>query len=296
MSRPAEIAVAVMNGLVGDYLARRGNGLATEMSFVRDGEVVPVAALGVDRPRVVVLVHGLMAEEGCFLFPDGSTYGSRLAADLGFFPLLVRYNSGLAIPDNGARLASLLQDLVDAWPIEEIVVIAHSMGGLVVRAACHVACASSFGWIRLVRQDFFLGTPHLGAPLERAGRVLNKVLHVVPDPVTRLVAVIADLRSEGLKDLGDAALREEDRGRGEWLRNPEHPVPLLPQIHHHLVAATLAKDPRLGALFGDLVVPLDSATGGPAHDTLVVPGVSHVALCHDDRVYRKLLAWLQEVA
>lgn len=296
MSRSAEIAVAVVNGFLGDYLARRGNGLATQMTFVRDGAPVSVAALGVDRPRVVVLVHGLMAEEGCFLFPDGSTYASKLSDDLGFFPLLVRYNSGLPIPENGARLARLLQEVVDAWPVEEIVLIGHSMGGLVVRAACHVASERALGWLGLVRRDFFLGTPHLGAPLERAGRVLNRVLHIVPDPVTQLVAVIADLRSEGLKDLGDAALREEDRGGREWLRSPEHPVPLLPAIHHHLVAATLAKDSRLGALFGDLVVPLESATGGPACDTMVVPGASHVALCHHDDVYAKLVAWLKEGA
>lgn len=296
MGRANEIAVAIVNGAVGDYLARSGNGLATEMTFVRDGRPIRLADACAPNPRIVVLIHGLMAEESCWRDARGGDYGARLAADLGFHPLYLRYNSGLAIEENGAQFSALMERLVALWPvpIDEIVLIGHSMGGLVVRAACHVAAHEHHAWLGFVRRDFYLGTPHLGAPLERAGRVLNRVLHAVPDPVTRLVAVVADLRSGGLKDLGDAAIRPQDRGRGSWLRNPEHPVPLLPTIHHHLVAGTINKDPRIADLFGDLMVPVDSATGAPAKDTFIAHGVSHIGLARDDTVYTRLRAWLEE--
>lgn len=280
MSRSLEIAVAVLNGAIGDHLERRGNGLATEMAFVQQGRPVPVAALGLDERRVVLLIHGLMAEESAWLFPDGSDYGQRLRADLGLAPLYLRYNSGLAIPDNGARLAALLQELDERFALEELVLIGHSMGGLVLRSACHVASESRLGWLTKLRRDFFLGTPHLGAPLERVGRTITRVLHLVPDPITRLVAVVGDRRSSGVKDLGD----------------PAHPVPLLPGIHHHLVAGTISDDPRIAALFGDLMVSVASATGMEAQDCFIARGVSHNALAHSDLVYKKLLEWLREEA
>ncbi|GAA1810448.1 hypothetical protein [Nostocoides veronense] len=36
---------------------------------------------------------------------------------LGLTPVLVRYNSGLRISDNGAALGALLADLVAGWPV-----------------------------------------------------------------------------------------------------------------------------------------------------------------------------------
>ena len=55
-----------------------------------------------------------------------------------------------------------------------------------------------------MRRAIYVGTPHLGAPLERAGRTIAKVLRAIDDPYTRLVGELADLRSDGVKDLGDA--------------------------------------------------------------------------------------------
>src|SRR5262249_14992739 len=161
--------------------------------------------------RVAVLVHGLMCTESVWRFPDGTDYGTRLAADLGFTPLYVRYNSGRSIADSGASLARLLTALVEAYPcpIEEIAFIGDNMGGLVVRSACHAATMEQHRWLDLVRRAIYVGTPHLGAPLERLGRVVTSVLGAIDDPYTRLIAEVAELRSDGVKDLGDADLRHE---------------------------------------------------------------------------------------
>jgi triacylglycerol lipase len=312
MGKALELAIGALNGAIGDWLARTDNGLATPMECFVGGRPVPVrtdalaAAHPAARSHLVVLVHGLMCTESIWQWPDGSDYGSLLARDLEATPIYVRYNSGLAIPDNGAALDRLLTELHDAWPVpvESIVPIGYSMGGLVVRSATHVASLAGHTWLGKVRRAIYVGTPHLGAPLERVGRVATRLLRAIPDPVTRLVADVADLRSDGVKDLGDADLRHEDRARRAprfALRDPRHPVPLLASIQHHLVAGSLSADPRVAALFGDSVVPLPSGTDGacidpdsiafPPEHVSFLPGLSHMALAHHPSVYDRIRSW-----
>src|SRR5262245_14235084 len=313
-------ALAVLNGAVGDMLARTGNGLQLEMGLVRHGTPLAIQreALAHAHPeatsRVVVLVHGLMCTESIWTLPDATDYGSLLARDLGYTPLYVRYNSGLAIADNGVLLSTLLAALHDQYPLalEEIVPLGYSMGGLVIRSACHVARLAGEPWLARVRRAVYVGTPHSGAPLERAGRFVAGFLRLVDDPYTRLVADIADLRSDGLKDLGDADLRHEDRaprstpsaGLRLGLDHPHHPVPLLPEIQHYLVAGSVSRDPLVTALFGDALVPVASATDGgctnaasralPPSHVRFRPGVGHLALAHHPEVYEDIRGFLEE--
>lgn len=291
--RAVDLVVAALNGAIGDHLARTGNGLATAMSFVHDGAPIDVGAVpGPPPARVVVLVHGWMADPTLWADAEGEDYGSRLARDRGFTALYVLYNSGRAIADNGVDLSSLLDGIAKAWPAAELLLLGHSMGGLVIRAATHDAKERGAAWLSQVRDVIYVGTPHLGAPLERLGRVVTRVLRTVPDPITQLVGQIADLRSDGVKDLGNADLRHQDRV-GMGLRDPHHPVPLLAGITHHLIASQLDSL----AWFGDGIVPVDSATGGgrlAAADVGVevrrIPGVNHVALAAHPLVYAEILA------
>jgi triacylglycerol lipase len=325
VGKKLESSLAILNGVIGDYLARTGNGLATPMGFVakvdgppltRDREALARVFRSPARspsPRVAVFVHGLMSTESIWEMADGSDYGTLLARDLGVTPVYVRYNSGLAIADNGASLSRALDALVAAYPvpIEEIVAVGYSMGGLVLRSACHVAGLSPTRWLPLVTRAIYVGTPHLGAPLERIGRTVAKVLHAIDDPYTRLVSEIVDLRSDGLKDLGDADLRHEDRaanrapiagGSRVSLRDPHHPVPLLPSMQHYLVAGALSELPWMGALFGDALVPVRSATAGlvdgasalPPSHVKVLDGLSHLMLARDVRVYEAIRGWVAD--
>jgi triacylglycerol lipase len=315
MGKKLEMALAVLNGTIGDHLARTGNGLATELSFVHDGEPLPVdqetlaRVLPDAKPRVAILLHGLMCSESVWDLPGGGDYGAFLSRDLGITPLYIRYNSGLSIPDNGERLCQLLSSLVEHYPvpITEIIPLGYSMGGLLVRSACHMAWLEKRSWLSLVRRAIYVGTPHLGAPMERAGRVLTKILRAIDDPYTRLISDIGDLRSDGLKDLGDADLRHEDRARrvaSFSLRDPRHPVPLLPEIQHYLVAGSLSDEPWLAMWFGDAMVPVPSSTNGACADpgSLALPpdhvrlmkGFSHLRLAHDPDVYSVVRGWCEE--
>ncbi len=307
MGRALDDTLAVLNGAIGDYLVRSDNGLATEMALFEQGEplVLERELLGVRFPsarrRVVVLVHGLMCTESIWRHREGWDYGSLLARDLDYSPLYLRYNTGLAIADNGAALARLLERLLASWPveIEELLLLGYSMGGLVVRSACHVA-GNDQAWLRKVRRSVYVGTPHRGAPLERAGRILARLMQRVDDPYTRLAADLANLRSEGVKDLGDADLRHEDRLRSSKrlsLRDARHPVPLLPTIDHLLIAGTIAHDPWLAALFGDALVPVSSATDGGETEgpsVEVFPGLDHLELARRPEVYLRMRSWLKE--
>ena len=310
-----EILIGVLNGAVGDYLKRTSNGLATPMTLVHEDRPLPVtraalsAAHPAASPRPVVFVHGLMSTEDVWRMPDGETYGSLLARDLGITPLHVRFNSGLHVSENGEALDALLEQLVEAYPvpIDELILVGHSMGGLVVRSAAHAASERDRRWLPLCKRAFYLGTPHLGAPLERFGNVVTWALATIPNPYTRVVADVINLRSSGVKDLRYANLRREDwegADANALLQNRRHPVPLLPHIRHHLMAATLTQDPEMALFFGDALVPLRSATGRsrdadrcapfPQSHVKIIPALDHLRLAHHPEVYAQLRAWCEE--
>lgn len=312
-------AVSGVNGLFGDLLRERRNGLALEMAFYDGGRPIPLRG-GLGREpqslgaRVCIFVHGLGCNEGLWVFRDSersgeeTSYGALLEADLGYTPFYVRYNTGLSVAENGKALVSLVADLVDVYPvaIEEIVLIGHSMGGLVLRSACHYGVQHGSTWVDRITRVFYLGTPHEGAGLEKATSAMVAVLHAVPNPITRLVADALDLRSQGVKDLQYGTLLEPDvmddlpQGTSAHHRKA---VPWLAHARHYLIDGTLTDDPShaAAAILGDgLVVgvsaprarPTESgACALPAEDTKVFPGVHHFELARSREVYEQVRLW-----
>jgi len=123
--------LSIVNGVIGDTLEVHNSHLAIQMELL--GEV--------RRKRLCILVHGLCDSETSWNYPNNPnrTYGSLLERDLSYVPLFVRYNSGLHISTNGKMLSKLLNKTLKKKldSIQEIIFIGHSMGGLVVRSACH---------------------------------------------------------------------------------------------------------------------------------------------------------------
>jgi pimeloyl-ACP methyl ester carboxylesterase len=312
----SDLAVAALNGFAGERLEREGNPLANQMSLRHAGRTVPLQrqALAATFPaasrRVAVFVHGLAGNETYWRLHakryyrnPHTTYGSRLEADLGYTPLYVRYNTGLHISDNGRRLARLLDRVVAEWPVpvEELALVGHSMGGLVMRSATHYG--ARLDWTRRVRHLFFLGSPHLGAPLEKATNVTAWLLGLTD--VTRPFAAVLNRRSAGIKDLRFGALRDED-----WqgidvdalLANRGSDVPLLDGAAHYCIAATVTRDPRhpVGVAVGDLLVREASARGRGRLRRLQFPlehgrhfgPMHHFELLNHPDVYEQMRRWL----
>ena len=61
-----------------------------------------------------------------------------------------------------------------------MVIVGHSMGGLLARSAYHYATVADMQWPRLLRKLVFLGTPHHGSPLERGGNWIDVFLTASP--------------------------------------------------------------------------------------------------------------------
>ena len=168
--------LAALNGVLGDYLTASGNPLAIRMRLRRHGVALQIerTALATAIPKangkLVVLLHGLCMSDLQWK-RKGHDHGASLARDLGYTPIYLNYNSGLHISANAREFSSQLESLLKCWPVPvtELVIIGHSMGGLVARSACHYAALARNEWLRHLDKIVFLGTPHHGAPLERGG-------------------------------------------------------------------------------------------------------------------------------
>ncbi|HEX6235671.1 MAG TPA: hypothetical protein VFZ68_00660 [Acidimicrobiales bacterium] len=322
-------ALAVLNGLFGDALAGRDSSLAIPLSFrSASGDEVPIDRDGIARavpdagPRLCVLVHGLMSSETVWRIggPPAPTYGDLLARDHGVTPVYVRYNTGRHISTNGRELAAKLQGLVRHWPVRvrEIDLIGHSMGGLVIRSACHYGAGRATladrlrrrgPWPARVERMVLLGVPNGGATLEVIANLVSAALWSLPIPVTRLIGAGLDRRSDGIKDLRWGAVLDED-----WLeRDPgatERPAPSrvrAPRRTRYLVVAgSLLDEPEPDApvlvnrLLGDALVTAPSARGVLGDDDTglfpnatvrVCPKVNHIALANHRAVYDQIATW-----
>ena len=102
--------------------------------------------------------------------PRSHDHGAALARALGYIPVYLG-TIPAAHRHNGRELAALLERLVEEWPVpvSELVLLGHSMGGLVARSACHYAEQAEHSWLRHAEKSSSWVRPHHGAPLERAG-------------------------------------------------------------------------------------------------------------------------------
>ena len=313
----SNLAMAVLNATFGNELADQGSPLAIHMG-VRHAraDVAPRReALEVAFPeatsKVAVFIHGLgETEESWRLHADRhgddseSTYGSRLALELGYTPVYLRYNTGLHISESGKHLTALLEDVVAAWPtpVTELILIGHSMGGLVARSACHYAQQRSHSWVSTLHHVFYLGTPHLGAGLEQWISRLSSVLAKLDE--SRPFATVLDRRSAGIKDLHAGYLLDEDWNDADPGSGERHDVPLIPEANHYAVSATVTTSRRnpLGRFVGDLLVQPASARGRSrrggcvpfaAEHTRHFGGLHHFNLLNHPSVYEAMREWLE---
>jgi pimeloyl-ACP methyl ester carboxylesterase len=303
-----EAMTAALNGVFGDYLAATNNPLAIPMQLRQQGRAL--SSKNVSPPKgglhrndkLVVLVHGLCMNDLQWNHErsDHSAshdHGAALARDLGYTAIYLHYNSGRHIATNGEEFAYVLENLIQDWPvpITELVIIGHSMGGLVARSACAHAKVAKHAWLKRLKKLIFLGTPHHGAPLERAGNWLDILLDI--SPYSAPFSQLGKVRSAGIKDLRHGSILD-----AETLANA--PSQTLPKgVECFAIAAT--KQTKIGAgkrLPGDGLVPVNSALGVHKDAALSLPipqsrqhicyGLDHFDLLSSGDVYDQLYKWL----
>lgn len=295
-SNRGRFVLSAVNGLLGDRLQEEQPTFAIQMAVRSHGRDVPLdpASLRATYPRatgdLVVFLHGLSENEDYWnrhCEQTGGSYAERLAGETTWTPVLLRANTGLPIADNGVALADLLDKLVGEWPtdVSRIALVGHSMGGLIMRAACAVVTDAATQWNTLVTDVVTLGSPHLGAPIAKTLHLGAAALGHLPEsaPFGRIL----EYRSVGILNL-----------RGGLAPD----VRALPSARYHLVAATLASSLRhpVSEVLGDMLVRYPSATGRPRRgqemfpgaDVLHVPAAGHFDLLNHPEVYAAIKAWL----
>ncbi|UZE96339.1 esterase/lipase family protein [Alkalimarinus alittae] len=315
------VSRAVLNGVVGDYLVSQNNPLAIDMGFYHQGK--PLSLPNPDMTvtnKVAVLLHGLTNLETIWDIDTGlnadsgidveggearskiANYGAYLQRDFGYTPLFLRYNTGLSIEENGRQFTQLMDALITAYPkpIDEIIFVGFSLGGLLMRYAQKNAIAAKALWLEKLTQCFYLGTPHEGSYFERFGHLASSVVRSVPKEYINHWADWIDVRSEGIQDLkhGLAHLRnvesEKDDAHGSCGSFYQH-------ARHHFISGSLSGESNsvLNKLFGDALVSKNSANPNSAPEGSQFThfeGIPHIPLAHTETVYQQIKQWIEEAA
>jgi pimeloyl-ACP methyl ester carboxylesterase len=303
-------AISALNGAFGDGLAAQDHPLTLGMAFAHRGRAVALTeaafaeAYADARSTVVVFLHGLCCNETVWEFyrdgHQGRTYASRLQADLGATAVYLRYNSGLAIADNGAALAQQLDALMELYPrrIKRLILIGHSLGGLVARSAIAEAMTGETPWLQALSHLICLGSPHLGSPLERGGWRLTRALEALP--FTQTFARWGRARSLGIKNLRHGHIRPEDSAGLDPdadFGTPPRACPRPAHVKFGFVGCVLGafEDDALSRRVGDGLVPLASARAKDLIDAdwAAYTRRHHLRLVNDPAVYAQIERWLR---
>lgn len=290
----------IINGVFGDALESKGNPLAQTMRLVsRQGAT--------ESPTMVIFLHGLCMTELGWQRGEFAEFEAWCRTGLKAKTAHIRYNSGRRISINGRELSGLLEATVKNEDVQQLILVGHSMGGLLVRSAGHYG--RELKWLERLTHVAMLGTPHHGAPLERLGNFANGLLKKTP--YTTPLAHLGDLRSAGIKDLRFTNLVDEDwEGRAHDLPHPEgkQEVPLIKHVNYLMVAATRSVEVRepVWRSKDDLLVPVASAWGlaNTGEDLLnhssvrreLISNIDHMALLGHREVMQITRTWLQDTS
>jgi hypothetical protein len=179
------------------------------------------------------------------------------------------------------------------------------MGGLLARSAFYYGAQSGYDWMDKVKKILFVGTPHHGSMVERAGNMIDLVLDA--SPYSSALSRLGKIRGAGTTDLRHGNLLDSDWEGQNRFDNPvdtRTPVPLPAQVQCYAIAAMISKEhgERRAKLVGDGLVPLQSALGQhplpqhaltiPTEHTAVFYGTSHLGLLSSKAVCAQLANWL----
>lgn len=279
---------SIVNGVFGQLLAARSSPYALSMSM-------QPGPPSLERDTLILLIHGLCLNEDCWENDAVGAFRRWASPALDAHIRTLRYNTGLHISENGRTLADLLEHM--ALP-KRLILIGHSMGGLVARSALHQGRARGDTWVNKVSHLACLGSPHQGALLERIGNQANRLLGLTP--YSRPLMRLGNLRSDGIRDLRFGYVVEEQwRDRPLDEARPSLKVPLDPHVQQLFLAGSLSEADSPAPL-GDWLVRVDSALAERLYPDAanlsrkLIYRLGHMAMLEDPRTYEHLETWLSQ--
>ncbi len=301
---------SALNGAMGDKLEEMKSKRAIRPSFRVKNRDVSIENLDLTETllktegKVIIFIHGLMADEVLFEEPTRGKkgYGTLLSEEKNYCVLYVRYNTGRHISQNGRSISALINLLNEKYSkeIKSITIISHSMGGLVTRSSCHYAGIEKHSWIQKVNKIFLIGVPNDGAFLEKLGHLTTSILRSIWNFQTKIIANIADERSNGIKDLRWGFLIDEDwqaPNANDLVGVKRTEIPPLENVKYYIIVGTLMENENnvVSQYFGDGLVGKKSASAesssllnSKGEDFLeykVFPKINHFSILTDQTIY-----------
>ncbi len=265
---------AILNGLNGDILEENNDPLAIKMHFRYRNKDISVDKL-VDYydfnqfdGRVCILIHGLMGDEYMWKkikANDENKIGDWLEKNENQHVLYLRYNTGLHISENGRALSNLFEEFMNQYgnKIKQLVLIGHSMGGLLIRSAGYYADIQRQNWLERLKTIFLIGVPNKGSYLAQIGFFVGHIFRKIDISHDDYIAKFMDVRSNGIKDLSFAYLTDDDwlnKNSGDLENYTVSKVRPISGVKYYLIGGILGKKNNiLSSYFGDGLVGSTSA-------------------------------------
>jgi hypothetical protein len=156
-----------------------------------------------------------------------------------------------------------------------------------MRSAMHMAELQTAKWLNKVGKVVFLGTPHQGAVLEKAGQILDYVISI--SSYSAPLVKLTQSRSQGIKDLSHG-----------FVSNDHKMVAIPKQIQTYAIAGSTHEQANQGhhKIVGDGLVSVPSALGHhikghkqlnilPANQ-FIIQNVGHMGLLSSHQVFKQL--------
>jgi len=311
-TKEREAIRSVLNGVIGDYLEKNENPLKIDMQFRHQAKAIHLNSKSLEKTysdingKILLMVHGSCMNDIQWTHKEHN-HGTALAKEFHMTPIHLYYNSGRHISTNGQEFNELLEELVQHWPIpvEQLVIIAHSMGGLVSRSAQYYGQQQQKPWTKYLKKIIFLGTPHHGAPLEQTGNYLDVILEAIP--YAKPFARLGKIRSAGVTDLRYGNLLDEDWQNNDRFKingDKRQNISLPEGVECYSIAGIVGKktDSLSSQILGDNLVGVKSALGQhkkPAKNlnfkksnTWIAYESNHSELLSNPKIYAKIRSWI----
>lgn len=298
-------------GLFKNSRSNKKNFFNIDMSLRVDGEDVSPTQLNLPlrfqekSKKIILFVHGLMDDEKCWQRPkeEGPAFGKLFEEKTNHIVLYIRYNTGLHISTNGKKLNKILNrlELLYGDHFNEIDLVGHSMGGLILRSTGHYGEKEFSPWIPKLKSVFLISVPSYGSFVEQFANATSFFLSKFYFFHVGWIGKVIDLRSDGIKDLRLGYMVDEDWDHPTRTNKPFHfkrtPITPIKSVKYHLILGNMGKTESsiVGKVLGDGMVHKKSAIGksffmdtDPIHDGSTLKEFSstgHISILNKPEVF-----------